>query len=163
MDVLTVEQRRLNMSRIRGRDTRPELAVRKALHASGLRYRIHVRELPGRPDFVFPKYRVAVFVNGCFWHGHRCALFKTPATRTDFWLSKIERTCARDRENAAALLRSGWRIVTVWECALKGRARIAVSDVILSCERFIRSSKGDVLDVAGHSENTAMDHRVLIL
>ena len=85
VDVLTPEQRRLNMSRIRGKDTKPELLLRHGLHARGLRYRLHRKDLPGRPDMVFPRYRAAILVHGCFWHGHDCPLFKLPATRREFW------------------------------------------------------------------------------
>lgn len=92
-DVLTPEQRRLNMSRIRGRDTKPELLLRRGLHARGLRFRLHRKDLPGCPDLVFPRFRVTVFVHGCFWHGHECPMFKWPGTRTDFWRRKMPWSC----------------------------------------------------------------------
>src|ERR1700719_1649815 len=95
-DVLTPEQRRLNMSRIRGRDTKPELLLRRGLHAAGLRFRLHTERLPGRPGLVFPRYRAAILVHGCFWHGHDCPLFKLPATRSEFWASKIAGNRTRD-------------------------------------------------------------------
>ena len=123
VDPLTAEQRRRNMSAIRGKDTKPEMIVRRALHAAGLRYRLH-GNLPGKPDLVFPGRRAVIFVHGCFWHGHDCPMFKLPATRQDFWREKIERNRARDAENEAALRRLDWRVMTIWECALIGRARL---------------------------------------
>jgi DNA mismatch endonuclease (patch repair protein) len=130
-DVLTPEQRRLNMSRIRGKDTRPELVLRRGLHAMGLRFRLHRKDLPGRPDMVFPRYRAAVLVHGCFWHGHDCPLFKWPATRREFWQAKIEGNCARDLRDLAGLAAAGWRVLVVWECALKGPARLPI-DIVLA-------------------------------
>lgn len=124
VDPLTAEQRRRNMSAIRGKDTKPEMIVRRALHAAGLRYRLH-GNLPGKPDLVFPGRRAVIFVHGCFWHGHDCPMFKLPATRQDFWREKIERNQARDSENEAALLNAGWRVMTIWECALRGRDRLS--------------------------------------
>ncbi|RVP54043.1 DNA mismatch endonuclease Vsr [Sinorhizobium meliloti] len=141
MDVLTREQRRHNMSRIRGRDTKPELLLRRGLHASGLRFRLHARELPGRPDLVFPKYRAVVLVHGCFWHGHDCALFKLPATRANFWAGKIAGNRQRDERAAAGLTAAGWRVLTVWECSLKGPARLPLEKVISMCEVFVRGSE----------------------
>ena len=117
VDVLTPEQRRLNMSRIRGKDTKPELMLRHGLHARGLRYRLHRKDLPGRPDMVFPRYRAAILVHGCFWHGHDCPLFKLPATRREFWAAKIEGNQARDARDIAGLAAAGWRVLVVWECA----------------------------------------------
>jgi DNA mismatch endonuclease (patch repair protein) len=130
VDVLTPEQRRLNMSRIRGKDTKPELVLRRGLHALGLRFRLHRKDLPGRPDMVFPRYRAAVLVHGCFWHAHDCPLFKWPATRREFWTAKIEGNRARDLRDLAGLATAGWRVLVVWECALKGPARLPVDAVL---------------------------------
>lgn len=127
-DPLTPEQRRRNMSAIRGRDTRPELIVRRALHAAGLRYRLH-GALPGRPDLVFPGRRAVIFVHGCFWHGHACPMFKIPATRQEFWLGKIEGNQARDARVQAELLGKDWRVMTIWECAIRGKARLELPAV----------------------------------
>lgn len=129
-DPLTPEQRRLNMSRVRGKDTKPEMILRRGLHAQGLRYRLHARDLPGHPDLVFRSRRVVVFVHGCFWHGHNCALFKLPSTNSEFWEKKIQRNVQRDAETVSALLELGWRVVTVWECALRGPGRLT-SDMLL--------------------------------
>lgn len=122
-DVLTPEQRRHNMARVRSRDTKPELMVRRELHHGGFRYRLHVTGLPGTPDIVLPRHRTVVFVHGCFWHGHNCSAGRLPATHTDFWENKIRSNCARDATAKAALVASGWRVFTVWGCALRGRTR----------------------------------------
>jgi DNA mismatch endonuclease (patch repair protein) len=144
-DVVSKEARSRMMSGIRSKDTRPELFVRKGLHALGLRFRLHDKRLPGKPDIVLPRYRAAVFVHGCFWHGHDCHLFKTPKTRTDFWAPKIASNQQRDRDAYEALSRLGWRIAEVWECATKGKTRLApqsivetLSDWIKSDQRFLR-------------------------
>ncbi len=108
------------MSRIRGKDTTPERAVRSMVHGLGYRFRLHGRDLPGRPDLVLPRLRTVIFVHGCFWHRHaRCRYATTPATRRAFWLEKFERNVERDRRTAAALRRLGWSVITVWECQLR--------------------------------------------
>jgi DNA mismatch endonuclease (patch repair protein) len=113
------------MAAIRSRDTRPELFVRQSLHSAGFRYRLHPKGLPGKPDLVFPRRRLAVFVHGCFWHGHVCREARRPNTNLAYWSPKIERNMARDRANANELRRSGWKVVTIRECALtKGVARL---------------------------------------
>ncbi|MDR2573998.1 MAG: DNA mismatch endonuclease Vsr [Desulfovibrio sp.] len=122
-DVLTLEQRTRNMRNIRGKNTKPELLLRHALHALGLRYRLHQRDLRGCPDIVFPKYRAVIFVHGCFWHRHGCSATTTPATRRDFWEKKFAENAERDHRNIEGLIRSGWRVLIVWECALKGKAK----------------------------------------
>lgn len=141
VDPLTPEQRRLNMSRVRSKDTKPELLIRRALHASGLRYRLHGAKLPGRPDLVFPARRAVVFVHGCFWHGHHCPLFRLPATRTEFWSEKIRKNRARDAIAAAALSSDSWRILTIWECALRGPRRRADSEVAEQARAFIQGDE----------------------
>lgn len=120
MDRLTKERRSWNMSRIRGRDTSPERAVRSMLHRLGYRFRLHSRSLPGRPDVVLPKWGAVVFVHGCFWHRHpRCSLAYTPKTRKQFWSQKFNANVARDRRVARTLRSLGWRVVVVWECELR--------------------------------------------
>ncbi len=109
------------MSGIRGKNTRPEMQVRRALFERGFRYRLHSRDLPGTPDLVLPRYRAVVFVHGCFWHGHDCSFFRWPTTRPEFWRAKITRNRAVDREATKRLHAAGWRVLTVWECALRGR------------------------------------------
>jgi DNA mismatch endonuclease (patch repair protein) len=148
-DVLTPQQRSLNMSRIRGRDTKPELLVRHGLHGRGFRYRLHRRDLPGRPDLVLPRYRAAVFVHGCFWHAHRCHLSKLPETRQEFWRRKIEENAARDRKAAVALQERGWRVVVIWECALRGARRREASWVLDHVAEFLQYGAVDVLEIAG--------------
>ncbi len=128
-DVLTPEQRRFNMSRIRSRNTKPELLVRHGLHARGLRFRLHRKDLPGSPDLVFPRFRAVVFVHGCFWHGHSCSMFKMPATRPAFWRKKIDANVKRDQRAQIKLMHDQWRVLTVWECALRGSARQPVDTV----------------------------------
>lgn len=106
------------MSAIRGKNTKPELVVRKLLHGCGFRFRLHRKDLPGKPDLVLPKYRKAVFVNGCYWHGHEdCELFRLPKSRKEFWSKKITGNRLRDDRNRDALIEAGWKVVTVWECA----------------------------------------------
>ena len=111
------------MAAVKGRDTWPELLIRKALHAAGLRYRLHAKQLPGKPDLVFPRYKAVIFVHGCFWHRHDCHLFRWPATREAFWREKIGRNVVNDERAVQILLETGWRVATIWECALKGRTR----------------------------------------
>jgi DNA mismatch endonuclease (patch repair protein) len=127
------------MAAIKDANTKPELLVRKALHAAGFRYRLHVRGLPGQPDLVLPRFRAAIFVNGCFWHRHECHLFKWPATRADFWKAKLDRNVDNDRRVAEALLDAGWRVAVVWECALKGRTRLDASDAMKRLAGWIMS------------------------
>lgn len=117
-DSLTPAERSERMSRIRSRDTKPELWVRKALHAAGFRFRLHRGDLPGRPDIVLPKYDSVVFVQGCYWHAHHCQKGRIPATRSDFWKSKFETNKRRDVRNIRALRKDGWRVYAIWECEL---------------------------------------------
>lgn len=148
VDVLTPEQRRLNMSRVKGKDTKPEMLIRRGLHARGLRYRLHDRSLPGRPDLVFPKYNTAVFVHGCFWHAHGCVMSKQPATHRDFWEVKLSANAARDRKTVETLLANGWRILIIWECALHGPQRWDKDALLDYAANFIRFSDLPLLDIA---------------
>lgn len=149
VDVLTPEQRRLNMSRIKGKDTKPEMLIRRGLHARGLRYRLHDRLLPGRPDLVFPKYHTAVFIHGCFWHAHGCVMSKLPETRQDFWETKLAANAARDRKAIEALRAYGWRVLIIWECALRGPQRWKEDAVLDRSANFIQFSGAPLLDIAG--------------
>lgn len=131
MDIVKPEVRSRMMASIRGRDTKPELMVRQYLHGCGFRYRLHVRELPGRPDLVLPKWKAAVFVHGCFWHGHEgCRYFRVPATRTDFWVAKIRGNAERDARAEAALIGAGWRVIVLWECALRHNREEALLELV---------------------------------
>lgn len=150
-DVLTPEQRQFNMSRIRGKDTKPEMLIRRGLHARGLRYRLHDRSLPGRPDLVFPKYQSAVFIHGCFWHAHGCVLSKLPATRQAFWQAKLEANAARDGKAVDALRAGGWRVLVIWECALRGSARQNESVVLERAASFIEGTGTDLLEIAAEA------------
>ncbi|RLB29196.1 MAG: very short patch repair endonuclease [Deltaproteobacteria bacterium] len=131
-DVHSKEQRSYNMSRIKNKDTKPELLIRKALFSEGFRYRLHRKDLPGKPDMVFPKYRAVIFVNGCFFHYHDCRLFKMPQTRRSWWKKKLTGNRIRDQKNITALLNSGWRVLTIWECSWRGKGSIADSIRIIS-------------------------------
>ena len=132
------------MAAIRGRDTKPEVRIRKALHALGFRYRTHAKELPGRPDLVLPKYKAVVFINGCFWHRHDCHMFKWPLTRPDFWQQKIGKNAENDIRNLALLKEAGWRVATVWECAVKGKARLGDDRSVQLLVDWIRSNEDSI-------------------
>ena len=122
-DVFSPEQRSSVMRRVRSKDTAPELKVRKALTAMGLRYRLHRKDLPGAPDIVMPGRRLVIFVHGCFWHGHDCPRgARIPKANTDYWLAKISRNRERDARNAKALADLGWKVVVVWECQMTGKS-----------------------------------------
>ena len=147
-DVVDARTRSRMMSGIRGKDTKPELLIRRALHARGFRYRLHAPNVPGKPDMTLPKFRAAVFVHGCFWHGHDCPLFRLPGTRTEFWKAKIARNRARDGEVAAMLSASGWRRLVVWECALKGRGRLPFETLIHRIADWLEGTE-DALEARG--------------
>jgi DNA mismatch endonuclease (patch repair protein) len=133
VDVVTPEVRSRMMAGIRGKNTKPELLIRRALHRLGFRFRLHVTSLPGKPDIVLPKHNAVIFVHGCFWHGHECSLFKWPATRIEFWRTKINRNKELDQAAEEALAAAGWRCGVIWECALRGRHRLGLPSVL---ERF---------------------------
>ena len=144
MDIVSVERRSALMSRIKGKNTNIELEVRSGLHALGFRfrlgdaYRFDGSKLPGRPDIVLPKYRVAVLIHGCFWHGHDCDLFRLPKTRTEFWRAKIDVNRKRDVRKERELLELGWDVETIWECQLRGQSAAARIEVIRSLAARIR-------------------------
>lgn len=122
-DIMTKEERSRCMAAIKGKDTKPELLVRRYLFSRGLRFRIHVRSLPGNPDIVLPKYKTVIFVNGCFWHGHEgCRYFRLPKSNVEFWKTKIERNTARDARRESELTALGWRVICVWECEIRNVA-----------------------------------------
>lgn len=119
-DVHSKKQRSYNMSKIKSKNTKPEIKVRKFLHAEGFRFRLHRKDLPGKPDIVLPKYDTVIFVHGCFWHGHQgCKYFVIPKTRTEWWLNKINRNIENDEKAHQLLKENGWKVVTIWECQLK--------------------------------------------
>jgi DNA mismatch endonuclease (patch repair protein) len=112
------------MSRIKGKNTKPEMLVRQFLHANGFRYRLHVKDLPGKPDIVLPKYKTIIFIQGCFWHGHdQCGYYVVPKTKTEWWLEKINGNRTKDKLNIDKLKYTGWEVIEVWECELKPKIR----------------------------------------
>lgn len=132
-DVVDSKMRSRIMASIRGKNTKPELVLRKALHGRGFRYRLHAKDVPGRPDLALRKYNAVVFVHGCFWHRHEgCRHATVPATRTEYWTSKFERNVARDDEVHSRLLGAGWRVATVWECALRKTEHVDVAAQVLA-------------------------------
>lgn len=119
-DVHDKKTRSYNMSQIRGKNTKPEMLVRRFLHANGFRYSLHRKDLPGKPDIVLPKYKTVIFIHGCFWHGHaNCKYFKIPRTRTKWWTDKIKRNKENDKKAVRGLKKGGWRVITIWSCRLK--------------------------------------------
>lgn len=139
VDTLTPAQRSERMSKIRSRDTKPEIALRKALHRLGFRFRLHGRKLPGKPDIVLPKYRIALFVHGCFWHRHEaCKIATTPKSNTEFWLNKFKRNVTRDASNVLALEEDGWNVIIAWECDLNTSLKVQLKAAQLAAE--IRAS-----------------------
>lgn len=123
-DVHEPETRSYNMSQIQAKDTKPEMLVRKFLHSNGFRYRLHAKDLPGKPDLVLPKYNSVIFVHGCFWHAHEnCEYFKIPETRTEWWKEKLYGNRERDKKNIEELKDEGWHVIVVWECELKKETR----------------------------------------
>lgn len=126
LDIVTPEIRSRMMRGIRGKDTGPERSVRTVAHRLGLRFRLHVRELPGRPDLVFPRHKVVIFVHGCFWHRHDCGLAAMPKTRTEFWQKKFAANVSRDTRKREGLERAGWRVVEIWECETHDPAALSL-------------------------------------
>lgn len=140
-DIVPPEVRSRMMAGIRGKDTRPEIMLRQGLHAAGFRYRLHAKDLPGKPDMVFPRYRAVLLAHGCFWHGHDCLLFRMPGTRQEFWQAKIARNRTVDTRIEQALAEAGWRLGIVWECALKGRTRLPFPAILEACIGWLRSDE----------------------
>ena len=139
MDVHSKETRSYNMSRIKSSNTKPEEIVRKYLFSKGFRYRKNDKRYPGKPDIVLPKYRTIIFVNGCFWHGHKgCKYYVVPKTNTDFWLNKINHNIERDQKQINQLKMEGWNVIVVWECQLKQEKQ---NDTLMSIERNIKDDK----------------------
>lgn len=131
------------MSRIRSTNTKPELAIRKALHRRGFRYRLHSSTVAGRPDMVLPAHKAVVFMHGCFWHGHDCAFYRPPKTRPDFWAAKIGANRKRDETVGGLLRDAGWRRLVIWECALRGQPQDVIEKVADRAAKWIRSRARD--------------------
>ncbi|WP_309806619.1 very short patch repair endonuclease [Novosphingobium capsulatum] len=140
-DVVDAATRSRMMAGIKGKNTKPELVVRRGLHAAGFRFRLHDRALPGQPDMVLARRRAVIFVHGCFWHAHDCSLFRWPGTRQDFWRQKIGRNVERDAEVEAALDQDGWRVLKIWECSMKGPGRIGADAVVSLAADWLRSDQ----------------------
>jgi DNA mismatch endonuclease, patch repair protein len=137
VDVHSPAIRSKNMRAIGNKNTRPELIVRKLLHSHGFRYRLHVKDMPGKPDLVFPRFRAVIFVNGCFWHGHECYFFKMPVSRVEFWEKKISDNIKRDHRNKILLSDSGWKVLVVWECAIKGKNKLSQAELLNFISRWL--------------------------
>ena len=136
-DVLSREQRSYCMSRIRGKNTKPEYILRRGLFAMGFRYRLHRRSLPGCPDLVFPKLRAVVFMHGCLWHKHECPSFRWPKTNAEFWRNKIARNCRNDANNILKLNAEGWRVLVVWECTVRRKRSATINGVMSQIARWL--------------------------
>lgn len=136
-DVVSAVKRAEMMAGIKGSNTRAELMIRKGLHRLGFRYQLHRKDLPGKPDMVFPKHHAVIFVNGCFWHAHDCHLFKWPSTRKDFWREKIEANKVRDQKNFVKCVEKGWKVLVIWECALKGKTRRKPEEVLQTAANWL--------------------------
>lgn len=137
-DRISTEKRSWNMSRIKGKDTSPEVSVRSYLFRNGFRFRKNVSSLPGRPDIVLPKYRTVIFINGCFWHHHDgCKYASIPKTRTQFWMAKFERNVFNDKKNRELLEALGWNVITVWECSLKRDFSKTMHSLLESLKSFV--------------------------
>lgn len=130
------------MAGIGPKDTKPEMMIRRGLHALGYRYRLHDRKLPGRPDLVFAGRSAVIFIHGCFWHGHACSLFRWPGTRPEFWRAKIGGNVTRDARVRGELLSAGWRVLDVWECSLRGPDRQSPEAVLGACAAFLEGDAG---------------------
>jgi len=128
------------MAGIQAKNTKPEVIIRKALFQLGYRYKIHDNNLPGKPDLVFPKYHAVIFIHGCFWHAHDCHLFKWPSTRIEFWHTKITGNKERDKRHLKSLLSSKWRVMTIWECSLKGKYQLNFEKIIQKTDQWLQSS-----------------------
>jgi DNA mismatch endonuclease (patch repair protein) len=138
-DVVDPETRSRMMAGIASRNTKPEILVRRMLHKMGLRYRLHRKDLPGNPDLVLPRYNVAVLVNGCFWHGHECRLFKWPKSNRKFWKQKITANRIRDQQVRNELRALGWHVMIVWECSLRGKTEVQLTSLATRIECWIKA------------------------
>ncbi len=156
-DVHDQPTRSRNMAAIRRRDTKPELIIRSGLHRRGFRFVLDDRRLPGRPDMALKRYNAVIFVHGCFWHGHQCPLFRVPATNSEFWQTKIARNRERDFSASSDLCEAGWRVATVWECALRGRGKLTEDDLFLRLTNWLKDGDRSVLEISGlHAVSPSM-------
>ena len=138
VDTVDKATRSRTMAQVHSKDTKPEMLVRKALFARGMRYRLHDSKLPGKPDMVFPRYKAVICINGCFWHGHDCRRFRLPSSNVDYWQAKIDRNQARDQKNCAALEALGWRVLILWECSIPSK-QSELASVITSTIAWLKA------------------------
>jgi DNA mismatch endonuclease, patch repair protein len=149
-DVVDRATRSRMMANIKAQNTKPEVALRRLLHSRGFRYTLHSSVLPGRPDIVFPSRRAAIFVHGCFWHSHGCALFKVPGTNREFWTKKFSENVRRDLSSQLGLIAAGWRVAVVWECALRG-AEGRLAAVADKLDAWLCNSESSVLQISAET------------
>ncbi len=138
-DIMSSDERSRSMSQINSKNTRPELVIRSGLHRVGFRFRLHDPKLLGRPDIVFPRFRALIFINGCFWHKHGCHMFKFPKTREDFWRKKLSDNADRDQRIITELLSTGWRVLIIWECSIKGKFKQPLDRVLEKSSDWLKS------------------------
>lgn len=138
------------MASIKSKNTSPELLIRRGLHKLGLRYRLHSKTLSGKPDLVFPKHKAVIFINGCFWHGHNCHIFRWPKTRMDFWHGKIKANILRDKKNITCCVRQGWKVLVIWECSIKGKTKRDFNEVIHTTKNWILYDSQSA-EIEGHN------------
>lgn len=143
-DIVDPQTRSRMMAGIKNKNTKPEMVIRKGLHRKGFRYRLHDASLPGKPDIIFSRRKAVIMVNGCFWHYHNCHLFKWPSTRTQWWQAKISRNREKDIETRTLLAQKGWRILTIWECALKGKTKLPINEVIEKAAFWLDNSTNSI-------------------
>lgn len=154
-DVHDRATRRRNMQAIRHKNTKPEMQIRKALFQEGFRFRLHLKQLPGKPDLTFKKHSGVIQIHGCYWHFHGCHLSKIPETDSAWWYEKLQTTRIRDQRNRTALAEAGWRVCEVWECALRGKTRRNLSDVVSQIKNWLNSDL-DYLKIAGERNNAGV-------
>jgi DNA mismatch endonuclease (patch repair protein) len=140
-DIVSKKKRSEMMAGIRGKHTKPEMLVRSILHKAGFRFRLHTKHLPGKPDLVLPKYHAAILINGCFWHGHDCHLFKWPSSKKEFWRNKILKNRANDEKTLTALDAQDWRVLVIWECALKGKEKRSLERIVDEVTGWLHSDE----------------------
>jgi DNA mismatch endonuclease (patch repair protein) len=157
-DVHDKETRRRNMQAIKNKNTEPEMTIRKALFREGLRYRLHRKDLPGKPDLVFTKYNAAIQVQGCFWHAHGCHFSKLPDTNIELWARKLAANKKRDDSNRSKLLSMGWRVCEVWECSLKGKHRLPLPVVVFSIKNWLNGDS-EYMEIAGERNDDGFSKR----
>lgn len=151
-DIVSPQTRSRMMSGIRSKNTKPELLIRKSLHGQGFRYRLHDKKLPGKPDIVLPRYHAVILIHGCFWHGHDCNLFKWPSSNESFWKEKITRNKSVDERSYQNLQNAGWKILTIWECSMKGKQRRPVEQIVADVVKWLKTSTCNTEIRGGNTE-----------